>query len=238
MRCAHRLDCAGKLLKFLHLQVQAFNLAGSSPFSKVARQSTNALPPVKKAEVAEELPATAVIEVSEEIKHENEDIVKYLIVGGSLAGTFFTLIILCFVLDRCRQYNKMTLPSATMQPANTATGANPGVVVDIQSKFNDTAISNHQSFSNLDSRHALASRSTQSFLTKDSAINSSSTCNFEMSLLPNGGPEDSSRRNYICSASDSMYSSNCSLGQEEYSAEPKSWRRSRRRSEDITEGFI
>ena len=99
--------------------MQAFNLAGASPFSKIQRQSTNALPPVKKEEVDEDIAAVVTKPSEENMRHENEEIVKYLIVGGSLAGTFFTLIILCFVLERCRHYNKMTLTNATMQP-NTA----------------------------------------------------------------------------------------------------------------------
>ena len=93
--------------------MQAFNLAGASPFSKIQRQSTNALPPVKKEEVDEDIAAVVTEPSEEDMRHENEEIVKYLIVGGSLAGTFFTLIILCFVLERCRHYNKMTLPNAT-----------------------------------------------------------------------------------------------------------------------------
>ncbi len=171
---------------------------------------------------------------------KDEEIVKYLIVGGSLAGTFVTLIILCYALDRCRRYKKMPLPSGS--------GGAAACPAEIHDKFNDTAVqisNHHQSFSShLDpsSRPSLA-RSTQSFLTtKDSAINSNS--NFEMSLLPNGySSRDASSdhqhqgRNYSLAASDSVYSysnSQSSLGQE-YSAEPKSWRRSRK-CEELTNG--
>ena len=174
---------------------------------------------------------------------KDEEIVKYLIVGGSLAGTFVTLIILCYALDRCRRYKKMPLPSGSGGAACPA---------EIHDKFNDTAVqisNHHQSFSShLDpsSRPSLA-RSTQSFLTtKDSAVIINSNSNFEMSLLPNGySSRDASSdhqhqgRNYSLAASDSVYSysnSQSSLGQE-YSAEPKSWRRSRK-CEELTNGFI
>ena len=70
-----------------------------------------------------------------------------------------------------------------------------------------------------------------------------SNSNFEMSLLPNGSTsrdgDHHQGRNYSLAASDSVYSysnSQSSLGQE-YSAEPKSWRRSRK-CEEFTNGFI
>ena len=179
----------------------------------------------------EEFTTAVSVKTKEQVEvDQDEEIVKYLIVGGSLAGTFVTLIILCYALDRCRRYKKMStvaLPSAAV-----VSGGND--------KFTDTAvqISNHQhSFSNLDSRPPpILARSTQSFNTKDSAINSNS--NFEMSLLPSGSSSDHHkchRTNYSLAASDSLYSSNSqsSLGHEEYSAEPKSWRRSRRGVDDV-----
>ena len=156
------------------IKVQAFNLAGASPSSKLVQQSTNPLPPVKEAEVEEEL--TTEKERSDQVEvDKDEEIVKYLIVGGSLAGTFVTLIILCYVLDRCRRYKKMPVMASRDHPGGGQGNADPA---EIHDKFNDTAVqisNHHQSFSNshLDpsSRPSLA-RSTQSFLTtKDSAIN-------------------------------------------------------------------
>ena len=223
------------------IKVQAFNLAGASPSSKLVKESTNTLPPVKEAEVLdEEISTVNVRDDQEETKDQveldkDEEIVKYLIVGGSLAGTFVTLIILCYALDRCRRYKKMpALPSGSGGAACPA---------EIHDKFNDTAVqisNHHQSFS---SRPASLARSTQSFLTaKDSAVIINSNSNFEMSLLQANGyssrDDHHQGRNYSLAASDSVYSysnSQSSLGQE-YSAEPKSWRRSRKCEELQTNG--
>jgi len=238
------------------LKMQAFNLAGASPFSNVTRQTTNPLPPVTSAEVSENQEIRRLEEDSKTKEERNDYVVKYLTLGGVLAGCLIILMLVCTLFNFC-QRRKTTGSKSINQ------------MTEIQDKYADTAvqISNHQSFSNLDpslaSRQSLAPhsrtenahpavRSHSQSLTKDIAGSSS---HFEMTLLPDpasvsviangtgntvtsslarlGHSSHSNVRHH--SVSDSMFSSAelNSLGHEEYNDEPRSWRRSRRSEESF-----
>ena len=223
-------------------QIQAFNLAGASPFSNITKEFTAQLPPVTSAEVSEDQVIKQDEKAKEDPEKENIEIIKYLIVGGCLAGSLIVIVILC-TAHTFYQRRK----SSAMQKSCAANGH---AMTEIQDKYNDTAvqISNHQSFSNLDSSRIL--RSNQSFYsTKDNLHFDGSGSHFEMTLLPDPHqqqlpvvaknlPQQMIKNNSI---SDSMFSSGHnsaelnSLGHEEYNDEPsRSWRRSRRSEE----GFI
>ena len=242
--------------------MQAFNLAGASPFSNVTRQTTNPLPPVTSVSVSED----QIIQRLEENttkEDKNDYVVKYLTLGGVLAGCLIILMVICTLFNFCQRRKNTAIKSINQ-------------MTEIQDKYADTAvqISNHQSFSNLDpslpSRQSLTTPSappawshSQSF-TKD--MGSGHLTNFEMTLLPdpsvssaggiatgngnaaalgrgqssqgtvflreNGAVSNNIRHH---SVSDSMFSSAelNSLGHEEYSDEPRSWRRSRRSEESF-----
>lgn len=190
-------------------QVQAFNLAGPSPFSEAATQSTVPLPPVSSAEVseAEQEPAKDL-----ELIEDNEKVLKYLIIGGCLAGSLVVFILICSTVTYCHRRKK----------ANNN-------LAKINDKYNDTAVqisqSNLQSFADLDSRN-------QSFLSVTKDNHSSS--HFEMTLL--GKNQLSSVSDSMFSSRHASQSAEInSLGQEEYNNEPSrmSWRRSRRSEESF-----
>lgn len=151
----------------------------------------------------------------QESEEANDEAIKYLTIGGSLAGCLILSMLLCTIFNFFQRRQKTSLQN------------NPNIQ-EIQDKYNDTAVSNHQSFSDLDTaaRIVSAARSSQSF-TKEMT-------HFEMSLL---APGSQPVKNSI---SDSMFSSGHnsadlnSLGHEEYNDEPsRSWRRSRRSEESF-----
>ena len=235
-------------IHILFFKMQAFNLAGASPFTNVTSQTTNPLPPVTSVEVSEE---QIIRRLEEKTKEEKNDyVVKYLILGGVLAGCLIVLVLICTLFNFCQRRKRKT----------AAIKSSAACMSEIQDKYADTAvqISNHQSFSNLDP----LSRSTAAVsggsvvvpslqqastvrsphphsqsLTKDIGCSQ-----FEMTLLPDPGGGISSNSNIRHhSISDSMFSFGHnsaelnSLGHEEYNDEPsrQSWRRSRRSEESF-----
>ena len=209
-------------------QIQAFNLAGASPFSNATIQTTAPLPPVTSAEVSEEEVTDQDTQNTKEDAEKNDEAIKYLTLGGALAGCLVVSMLLCTVFNFCQRNRRQKEAAKTC-----AINGHHDVMSEIQDKYNDTAVqisSAHQSFStDLNSTNAariITARSSQSFMcAKD---------NFEMTLLPD--PQKRLHDPGKQSVSDSMFSSghnsadSNSLGQEEYSHEPSrsSWRRDRR----------
>lgn len=184
------------------------------------------------AEVSEEDAVTEEIETKEDGIKDDEAI-KYLTLGGALAGCLVVFMALCTVFNLCQRRRTEALQKSC--------AANGHTMTEIQDKYNDTAvqISTHQSFADLDAARIISARSNQSFLS------AKEISNFEMTLLPdprganaNDKHGYNNRNNH--SISDSMFSSGHnsadlnSLGHEEYNDEPsKSWRRSRRSEESF-----
>ena len=215
----------------LLLQIQSFNWAGASPFSKVTKNNTSNLPPVGLPEVSEK-DQRIELETKDDDKDSNEDdddqVIKYLTLGGCLAGSLVVFMLLCTALTFFQRKKK----AAALQTC-VANGGGPSMT-EIQDKYADTAVQiTHQSFSNLDNTPASTrmNGNGSSYLFSAKDINHRS--NFEMTLLPD--PTNNHHKNH--SISDSMFSSGHnsadlnSLGHEEYSDEPRSWRRSRRSEE-------
>jgi hypothetical protein len=99
-------------------QVQAFNLAGVSPLSKISRQSTLNLPPVTSSETLDEneveLLNTAQVDLaSSETTKEEEDkqVLKYLLLGGCLAGSLIVFMLICSVVTYCHRYVSIAMLS-------------------------------------------------------------------------------------------------------------------------------
>ena len=222
--------------------MQAFNLAGASPFTNVTSQTTNPLPPVTSVEVSEE---QIIRRLEEKTKEEKNDyVVKYLILGGVLAGCLIVLVLICTLFNFCQRRKRKT----------AAIKSSAACMSEIQDKYTDTAvqISNHQSFSNLDplSRASAGATVVLPSLQQASTVRSPHSqsltkdigCSqFEMTLLPDPGAISShSNIRQHHSISDSMFSFGHnsaelnSLGHEEYNDEPsRSWRRSRRSEESF-----
>ena len=93
--------------------MQAFNLAGASPFSNVTRQATNPLPPVTSAEVSEDQIIRKLEEETQEDK--NDYVIKYLILGSVLAVCLIVLMLICTIFNYCqRKKTAATIKSCTM----------------------------------------------------------------------------------------------------------------------------
>ena len=93
--------------------MQAFNLAGASPFSNVTLQATNPLPPVTTAEVSED---QIIKKLEEETQDDKNDyVIKYLILGSALAVCLIVLMLVCTIFNYCqRKKTAATIKSCTM----------------------------------------------------------------------------------------------------------------------------
>ena len=83
--------------------MQAFNLAGASPFSNITRQTTSPLPPVTSAEVSENQEIRRLEEDSKTKEERNDYVVKYLTLGGVLAGCLIILMLVCTLFNFCQR---------------------------------------------------------------------------------------------------------------------------------------
>ena len=215
------------------VKISSFNLSGASPTSNSTIKSTLPLPPLPSYE--NDIPEHAISAETTSSKTQEDDkmdtndkIIKYLILGGSLGIFLVFFILVCAIVNFCQRKKK-----AAFQ--NTCDAGHNMSEIHNNTKYNDTAreISNHQSFSNLDSRMA---KSNQSFLLSSCStkeiLHGGSSSHFEMTLIPDGPGKATNNKNY--SVSDSMFSSGHnsnlevnSLGHEEYNSSPVMWKRSR-----------
>ena len=83
--------------------MQAFNLAGASPFSNITRQTTSPLPPVTSAEVSENQEVRRLKEDSKTKEERNDYVVKYLTLGRVLAGCLIILMLVCTFFNFCQR---------------------------------------------------------------------------------------------------------------------------------------
>ena len=78
-------------------------LCGKSTFSNITRQTTSQLPPVTSEEVSENQEIRRLKEDSKTKEERNDYVVKYLTLGGVLAGCLIILMLVCTLFNFCQR---------------------------------------------------------------------------------------------------------------------------------------